>query len=108
MTLLETLIALVILSLAAVGLLEVFEKTSSSTADARTWVAAVTYAQQGVEAAKVGAVALREIAGRSSDSGLERKIEIRPFREGLAEIVVTVSLPRGGRYVLHRLVSDAR
>ncbi len=108
MTLLETLIALVILSLAAVGLLEVFQTTSSSTADARTWVAAVAYAQQGVEAAKVGAVAIRETQGQSSGFGLERTIETRQFREGLAEIVVTVSLPRGGRYVLHRLVSDTR
>lgn len=103
MTLLETVIALVILSLAAVGLLELFEGSSRSAADAEAWVTAVAYAEEGVEAAKIGPRALDEFRNRRVLAGFARDVRVTQSGEGLRDIVVTVSLPRGARYVVHRL-----
>lgn len=108
MTLLETVIALVILSLAAVGLLELFERTSRTASDAQSWVSAAAYAEQGVEAAKIGDVALRALPAQRLAPGFSRKVEKGALRNGIADVVVTVSIPRGGQYVVHRLVTEDR
>lgn len=105
MTLLETVIALVILSLAAVGLLELFEGSSRSASDAEAWVTAVAYAEEGVEAARIGPSGVEEYRKRRVISGFSREVRVVPSDEGLEDIVVTVSLPRGARYVVHRLAS---
>jgi len=103
-TLLESVVALVILGLASVGFLELFQGTSRSARSAETWVTAVAYAEQAVEAAKVGQLALDESARRPAPPGFGRRIEVRPWRPGLAQLVVTVTMPRGSEFVIHRLV----
>ncbi|HEX2723639.1 MAG TPA: hypothetical protein VHM24_12050 [Gemmatimonadaceae bacterium] len=105
MTLLETVIATVILSLAAIGVLELFEQASRSASDADEWVAAIAYAEEGIEAAKIGQVAMNVLPQRPVASGFSRQVSIAAAGRGFSDIVVTVSLPRGGRYVLHRLVA---
>ncbi len=108
MTLLESVIALVILSLAAIGLLELFERTSMTAGDAQSWVTAVAYAEQGVEAVKIGDVALRALQAQRLAPGFSRRVEKSAPRNGIADVVVTVAIPRGGQYTVHRLMREDR
>jgi type II secretory pathway pseudopilin PulG len=98
-TLLEALVALVIMGLAAVGFLEAFQGASRSARDADTWAQAVSHAEAGMESALLGVDARED-----SLPGLGRRIEARAWRGDVDEVTVTVTMPRGGRYVLRRLV----
>ena len=98
MTLLEALVALVIMGLAAVGFMEAFQGASRSARDAQAWAQAVAHAEAGMEAAVLG------VAATDSLPGLARRVEARPWRGGVDEVTVTVSMAHGGRYVLRRLV----
>ena len=102
MTLLESIVALVILGLAAVGFLEVFQRASIATRDTASWSRAVAVAELSMEQA-----VLRAGASQDTVDGMGRRIEIRPWASGLREIVVTVNVPPpvGARVVLHRLVA---
>ncbi len=102
MTLLESIVALVILGLAAVGFLELFQRASVATRDTASWSHAVAVAELTMERA-----VLRTEASRDTVGGLQRRVEIRPWTLGLREIVVTVDVPppAGATVVLHRLVA---
>jgi type II secretory pathway pseudopilin PulG len=104
-TLLESLVALVILGLTAVGFLEAFQATSRSAREASAWVQAVGYAEASMEQSKLGTAA--DPFADSLVSGFSRDIEVRPWpgSRGVEQITVTVSLPRGGVFMLHRLVA---
>lgn len=104
MTLLESLIAMVIVSLAAVGLLELFHVSNRGAADTREWVMAIAYAEEGLEAAKGGRIAMSAASSHRQADGLSREIRVIPFRDGVDDVVVTVRFSRGGSYTLHRLV----
>lgn len=102
MTLLESIVALVILGLAAVGFLELFQRASVATRDTASWSRAVAVAELTMERA-----VLQSTASRDSADGLQRRVEIRPWKNGLREIIVTVDVPPpvGASVVLHRLVA---
>ena len=102
MTLLESIVALVILGLAAVGFLELFQRASVATRDAAGWSRAVAVAELSMEQA-----ILRTSALRDTVDGMGRRVEMRPWVNGLREIVVTVDVPSpsGASVVLHRLVA---
>lgn len=102
MSLLEAVVALVIFGVTAVGFLETFQSASRSARDATAWTAAVGYAEAGVDAAVAGA----PVAGPGADSlaGFTRAVTVRPWRGGVDEITVTVTLPSGARMAAHRLV----
>jgi type II secretory pathway pseudopilin PulG len=102
MTLLESIVALVILGLAAVGFLELFQRVSVSTRDTAAWSHAVAVAELTMERAVLNAEAATD-----SIEGLRRQVELRPWKHGLREIVVTVDVPPpvGASVVLHRLVA---
>ncbi|MEO6055410.1 MAG: prepilin-type N-terminal cleavage/methylation domain-containing protein [Gemmatimonadales bacterium] len=104
LTLLEVMVALVILSLVATGFLETFARALRATADARVWAQAVVYAEEGVELVKIdgaGPVAARppELGG-----GFSRRVALRPWREGLDRATITITMPGGGQLALDRLV----
>jgi prepilin-type N-terminal cleavage/methylation domain-containing protein len=103
LTLLETMVALVILGLGVLGYLEVMGASARATENARTWSRAVTYAESGMELAKLDlAEALRR--GREPlQGGYERWITAEPQGPGLALVTVIVSFPDGGRFTLNRL-----
>lgn len=103
MTLLESVIALVILGLASVGFLELFQSTNRSTRDAQDWVTAVAYAEEGIEAVKANA--LDASVSNPPPTGLARNIELKPWRDGMTDVVVTVTMTGGAQLVLHRLVT---
>jgi type II secretory pathway pseudopilin PulG len=102
MTLLESIVALVILGLAATGFLELFQRATVATRDTANWSRAVAVAELTMEQA-----VLRRTAARDTVDGVGRRVEIRPWAGGLREIVVTVDVPPpvGASVVLHRLVA---
>jgi type II secretory pathway pseudopilin PulG len=95
-SLLETLVALVILGLAGVGFLEAFQATSRSATDAEEWVEAVAAAEAAMEQTKLG---LAPTEGP--------RVDVRPWpgAAGVELVTVTVALPDGGAFVLRRLVT---
>ncbi len=106
MTLLEALVALVILGLTSVAFLEAFQTTSRSMRDAEAWVQAVGYAEASVEETRLGNLAGDASSARSLPPGFARHIEVRPWpaAAGVEQVSATVTLPGGGSFVLHRLV----
>jgi Tfp pilus assembly protein PilV len=102
MTLLESIVALVILGLAAVGFLELFQRASVATRDTAAWSSAVAVAELSMERA-----VLSPVSATDSVHGMRRQVEIRPWKAGLREIIVTVDVPppAGASVVLHRLVA---
>ncbi|MGH7525825.1 MAG: type IV pilus modification PilV family protein [Gemmatimonadales bacterium] len=104
LTLLEVMVALVILSLVATGFLETFAQALRASADARAWGQALVYAEEGQEAVKIEGVAGAAASGTALGGGFSRQVEVRPWRDGVARATVTVTLPDGTRFALDRLV----
>ena len=106
LTLLEVMVALVILGLVVVGYLEVFGGALRSAATARAWSTAVAYATDGMERAKLelGESPIGSTAPERLPGGFERHVETAPWEWGLTRVSVVVVLPGGGRYALERLV----
>lgn len=104
MTLLETVVALVILSLSAIGVLGIFQQTNRAAVDAQAWSAATSYAEEAVEAAKIGPAALRELDASRLPAGFDRRIETRAAEHGLVDVSVRVTVPGGASMVVHRLI----
>jgi type II secretory pathway pseudopilin PulG len=102
MTLLESIVALVILGLAAVGFLELFQRASVATRDTSAWSRAVAVAEVTMERAVVTGSAPRD-----SVDGMLPRVTIVPWQRGLRQITVTVDVPppAGASVVLHRLVA---
>lgn len=108
LTLLETMVALVILGLAVVGFLELFAGALRNADNSRTWSEAVAYAVDRMERLKLdrqpattAPAAPERLAG-----GFERRVERRPWGEGVVWVTVVVALPSGGRVALDRLVQS--
>ncbi len=105
-TLLEVMVALVILGLVVVGYLEVFGGALRAADTARTWSLAVAYATDAMERAKLEGGALRPSSTlpESLPGGFARHVETAPWDLDLRRVSVVVVLPGGGRYALERLV----
>jgi Tfp pilus assembly protein PilV len=101
MTLFEALVALVILGLSAIGVLEALQVNSRATREAVVWTQAVGYAESAMEETKLGVPP----ASDSLAAGFSRVVSAQPWVvPGLQRVTVTVTLPRGGSFVLERLV----
>ncbi|MES3033943.1 MAG: type II secretion system protein [Gemmatimonadota bacterium] len=102
MTVLESLVALVILGLAAVGFLELFQRASVATRDTAAWSHAVRVAELTMEQA-----VLMPTPRRDTVSGLHRRVELRPWGPRVQELVVSVDVapPTGATVTVHRLVA---
>ena len=103
LTLLEVMVALVILGLVGLGFLELFHQSHRVVADSRQWLAAVVYAEDGMEEVKLQGITNLPPA-EDLPGGFRRQIAASPWRAGLAAVTVTVSLPGGGSFDLQRLV----
>jgi prepilin-type N-terminal cleavage/methylation domain-containing protein len=107
LTLLETMIALVILGLVGVAFLGVFTQASRTTTDLDLWSTAVVHAEAGMELAIVDA---RGAAMRSPErlsGGYTRITTIDPWIGHTDLVTVTVEFPDGRRYALRRLLGTA-
>jgi prepilin-type N-terminal cleavage/methylation domain-containing protein len=105
LTLLEVLVALVVLTLVGLGYLQLLHQSHRLVASSRQWSDAVVYAEDGMERAKLGTVSLRRAPAESLLGGFRRQFTRRPWQPGsaLVLVTVTVSLPEGGRFDLYRL-----
>ena len=101
MTLLEALVALVVLGIGATGFLGFFSQSARAAQSAAEWTRTVAYAESGIEAATLGA------APHDSLPGWTRSLDARVRPDGLTELAVTVTSPRGVRFTLRRLVDDS-
>ena len=106
MTLFETLVALIVLGLTAVGFLDLFQGTARSTRNAAEWVQAVGYAEAAMEQTKLGSTEAGLPLADTVATGFARAIEVAPWpaRSGFARVTVTVTLPGGGTFTLQRLM----
>lgn len=103
LTLLEVMVALVILGLVGLGYLQLFHQSHRVVADSRQWLAAVVYAEDAVEDVKLQGITNLPVA-EDLPGGFRRQISASPWRPGLAAVTVTVSLPGGGSFDLQRLL----
>ena len=106
LTLLETMVALVILGVVVASYLEVLGGALRVAHDARTWSRAVAYAEDGMEEVKLapaGAAAALPAPERLA-GGFERRVETRKWADGLVHVTILVTLPGGSRYALEQLV----
>ena len=102
MTLLEVLVALVILGLTSLGFLGGFQSSARSTRDAEEWVSAVDYAEAAMEETKLGG---EDVNGTALPDGFSQRVVVEPWGAvpGVDRLTVTVTMPRGGSFVLQRL-----
>lgn len=106
LTLLETLVALIILGLVVVSGLELLAGTRRLSAEADGWARAVTYAEEGLDRASASrplqpTTVLDTLAG-----GVQRTVRVRPTGEAdLYRVDVTVTWSRDRRFELSRLVA---
>lgn len=103
LTLLEVLVALVILGLVGLSYLELFHQSHRVVVDSRQWLAAVVYAEEAMENLKVQG--LTNLPGAEDlPGGFRREVAAARSSPGLAAVTVTVSLPEGGSFELRRLL----
>lgn len=105
-TLLETMVALVILGLVATASLELFGSALRSARSAEEWTTASAYAEEGMELAKLD---LRGAVARGAEmleGGFERRITWRVGGGGVGRVTVAVALPDGSVFEVDRLVPD--
>ena len=101
-TLLETMVALVILGLVVTGFLEVLQGSNRLARDSETWTIAVAYAEDAMESLKLG----DEVGSEQLAGGFRRHVEVRPWLDRIRLVRVVVSLPGGGEVALDRLVEE--
>ncbi|UCF19976.1 MAG: prepilin-type N-terminal cleavage/methylation domain-containing protein [Gemmatimonadota bacterium] len=106
LALLEVMVALVILGLVVVGYLQVFGASIRLAENTRTWSQAVTYAEGGMELAKLDLEAAMRRGRERLEGGFQRWALARPAGEGLELVTVTVALPEGGQFTLNRLIES--
>jgi prepilin-type N-terminal cleavage/methylation domain-containing protein len=104
LTLLEVMVALVILGLVATGLFETFAGSLRATARARDWAQAVVYAEEGQEAIKIGGESQVWSLNTSLGGGFSRQVTLHSWDQGVDRATIAVTLPDGARFELDRLV----
>ncbi len=105
LVLLEVLVALIVLSLVALGALRLAHESGALVTNAREWSTAVSYAEDGMELLKLGSNAVHGPPGDILAGGFRRQVTRRPAGSDVSfELVtVTVFLPGGGRFDVERL-----
>lgn len=98
LTLLEVLVALLILSVVTAGYLELFHGSHVLLARSRLWTQAIAYASDGMEQAKLGDRRAVMLPG-----GFRRQVISVAWAPGIERITVRVMLPDGARFDLRQL-----
>jgi prepilin-type N-terminal cleavage/methylation domain-containing protein len=107
LTLLETMIALVILGLVGVAFLGVFTQASRTTSDLDVWSIAVAHAEAGMELAVTDVRGATSRSPEQLDGGFARMTTVQPWMGGTDLVTVTVEFPDGRQYALRRLLGSA-
>jgi Tfp pilus assembly protein PilV len=103
LALLEVLVALVLLSLLVVGYLRLFQGTHHLFARSREWSYAIGYATDAMERVKSAPVDAAAGHPEELPAGWNREVAVTPWPPGMGIVTVTVTMPDGGRFTLHRL-----
>jgi type II secretory pathway pseudopilin PulG len=98
MTLLESLVSLVILAIAAVSFLGTFQQSSQAIRNADHWLRGSQIAEAAMEARKAGGTL------PSNEGGFVTTVAEQPLASGLVDVEVAVQLPDGQRLVVHRVL----
>jgi hypothetical protein len=101
------MVALVILSLVAVGYLQLLHASHALVARSREQAQAVSYAAAGMERAKLAPPELDSKPTELLPGGFRREVAARHWRPGFALLTVTVFRPEGARFELARLFQEA-
>ncbi|PYP20531.1 MAG: hypothetical protein DMD53_10335 [Gemmatimonadetes bacterium] len=101
LTLLEVLVALVVLGLVAVAYVQVFHGSHALVASSREWSQAIAYAEDAMERTKLGST--QPSGPDTLPGGFRRQVTTQPWQPGLTLLTVTVFFPGEGRFDLHRL-----
>ena len=105
MTLLEAVVALVILALTGVGYLEVFQGDARAIRNASDWTHAVAVGESAMESVLAGGDPV-EAAAVAADSGIVVQVHDGPWRGRVHDVRVDVRLPDGRVLRLHRLTRE--
>jgi prepilin-type N-terminal cleavage/methylation domain-containing protein len=106
LALLEVMVSLVILSLVAIGYLQLLHASHVLVARSGEQAQAVSYAAAGMERAKLELPQVDPKPTELLPGGFRREVVARHWRPGLALLTVTVFLPEGARFELARLVQE--
>jgi prepilin-type N-terminal cleavage/methylation domain-containing protein len=106
LALLEVMVALVILSLVAIGYLQLLHASHVLVDRSREQAQAISYAAAGMERAKLELPKLDPKPTALLPGGFRREVVVRHWRRGFALLTVTVFLPEGARFELARLVQE--
>ena len=101
LTLLEVLVALVVLGLVALAYLQLFHGSHALVVSSREWSQTIAYAEDAMERAKLGSA--QPSGPEALAGGFRRQVTTRPWQAGLTLVTVTVFLPGEGRFDLDRL-----
>jgi type II secretory pathway pseudopilin PulG len=105
MTMLEALVALVILGASAAGFLGVFQNGARSMQSASEWNRATAVAEAALEESVRARIAGADADQRlQEDSGIQTRIEAQPWSDRVDDVIVRVTLPDGRSMTVHRLV----
>lgn len=103
-TLLETMVALIILGLVVAASLQLYGSALRSAYRASAWATATAYAEEGMELAKLDLAGMEARGLEILPEGFERRVRVRPVGGALSQVTVSVVFPGGGAYEVHRLV----
>lgn len=98
MTLLESVVSLVILAIAAVSFLGTFQQSARAARNAEHWLRGTQLAEASIEAHKAGTEA------PPNEAGFTTTVAETPLTSGLVDVEVAVLLPDGQRLVVHRIM----
>jgi prepilin-type N-terminal cleavage/methylation domain-containing protein len=104
LTLLEVLVALVLLTVVGLGFLAIVQQGRRLIAASSGWSELVEYASDGLELVKLEPATA--MAGRASEAlpdGFRREVVSRPWQPGIALVTVAVEAPNGTRFELRGL-----
>jgi type II secretory pathway component PulK len=107
LALLEVTVALVLLSVLAVGYLRLFQGGHRLFARSQEWSDAVGYATDAMERAKAAPVESGPHAPEELPDGWSREVERIAWQPGTGLVKVTVTMPAGGTFELYRLRAEA-
>jgi prepilin-type N-terminal cleavage/methylation domain-containing protein len=106
LTLLEVMIALVVLSMVGVAFLGLFTRATRTANDVEVWSTAVSYAESGMELAAVDARGSVLRSPERLPHGFERTTTVQPGIGSTRLLTVTVQFPDGRNFALRRLVGS--
>jgi type II secretory pathway pseudopilin PulG len=104
MTLLEALVALVILGFSAVGYLEIFQAGARAIRSADEWNRGTALAESALETAVDARTTDTPIVAITPPAGYEASVDVQPWHGRVEDVVVTVVVPGGRTLTVHRLV----